>query len=122
MVLSVHKPDGSITWVSVNSQPVFREGQAAPYGVVATYRDVTKERTALAALADSEERLRLALAAADTVEWDWDLSCDRLTFGAGWSILTGEDVLSPRMNIDGWKTRVHPDDSRERLVLLARLP
>src|SRR5215510_10305685 len=32
--MGVHKPDGTLTWISVNTQPLFRESSQQPYAVV----------------------------------------------------------------------------------------
>ena len=50
--MQVHKPDGSITWLSVNSQPV--RGPGAQHGVVTTFADVTERKR----LEQERERLR----------------------------------------------------------------
>jgi PAS domain S-box-containing protein len=59
-VLGVHKPDGRVTWVSVNTQPMFRRGERAPYAVVAIYRDITEQRRLVEALEQSHQRFRNA--------------------------------------------------------------
>jgi serine/threonine-protein kinase len=55
-VLGVHKPDGSLTWVSINAQPLFREGQAAPYAVVSTFSDISRRRQLERELEDLRRR------------------------------------------------------------------
>ncbi len=44
-VLGLQRPDGSQTWVSVNTQGVFREGEDLPRAVVASLTDVTERRS-----------------------------------------------------------------------------
>jgi PAS domain S-box-containing protein len=44
LIMGVHKPDGTLTWVSINAQPLFREGAAAPYAVVSTFSDISRRR------------------------------------------------------------------------------
>ena len=43
VIMGVHKPDGSLSWLSVNSQPLCRAGEADPYGVVASFSDMTEQ-------------------------------------------------------------------------------
>ncbi len=38
------KPDGGVTWASVNAQPLFRPGEAAPYAAVSSYTDITERK------------------------------------------------------------------------------
>ncbi|MBK8033176.1 MAG: PAS domain S-box protein [Chloroflexi bacterium] len=60
IMMGVHKPDDeNITWILVNSQPLFEPHQAQPYAVVTTFTDITANKLADAALRESEERYRL---------------------------------------------------------------
>jgi PAS domain S-box-containing protein len=59
VIIGVHKPDGSLTWTSVNTQPIFRPGESKPSGVVASFTDVTEQRRAYQLLEQRvEERTR----------------------------------------------------------------
>jgi two-component system cell cycle sensor histidine kinase/response regulator CckA len=40
----VHRPDGKLAWILINSVPLFRRGQEQPDAVVATFVDVTEQR------------------------------------------------------------------------------
>jgi len=35
--MGVHKPSGELTWISINSQPLFRRGARKPYAAVASF-------------------------------------------------------------------------------------
>lgn len=62
------------------------------------------------ALTISEERLRLALEAAQDGVWDWNSVTDKTTFSHQWlEILGYEDNESP-WRINKWADAVHPDD------------
>jgi diguanylate cyclase (GGDEF)-like protein/PAS domain S-box-containing protein len=37
-------PDGSVTWLSVNAQPLSRAGMDKPYAVVASFADITEQK------------------------------------------------------------------------------
>ncbi|WIM05016.1 MAG: CBS domain-containing protein [Candidatus Nitricoxidivorans perseverans] len=41
VVMGVRKPDGSLSWLRVNAEPLRIDPNAAPYGVVATFSDIT---------------------------------------------------------------------------------
>ncbi|MFO7562211.1 MAG: ATP-binding protein [Enhygromyxa sp.] len=44
VIMGVHKPDGSLTWISINSQPLFRPGHDLPYAVVTSFVDITARK------------------------------------------------------------------------------
>ena len=44
VVMGVYKPDGTLTWISINSQPLLRPGEKLPSAVVATFTDITGQR------------------------------------------------------------------------------
>ena len=46
VIMGIHKPDGSLTWISINVQPIFQEGKTTPYRVVATMHDITERKIA----------------------------------------------------------------------------
>ena len=62
VTLGVPKPTGMI-WIVVNAEPLFREGEERPRGVLTVYTDITEHKLAEQALARSEE-LKGAIMAA----------------------------------------------------------
>lgn len=52
-VMGLAWPDGSITWISMNTTPVFSPGQDRPHMVITTFRDITAHK-------HTEERLKEA--------------------------------------------------------------
>jgi PAS domain S-box-containing protein len=44
IVIGVHKPDGTLTWISTNTQPLFREQQKTPYAVICSFSDITYQK------------------------------------------------------------------------------
>jgi PAS domain S-box-containing protein len=53
VVAGVRKPDGTLTWISINSQPLFRADGTTLSGVVVSFEDITARR-------QREEALRQA--------------------------------------------------------------
>ena len=41
VVMGVHKPDGTLTWILINSDPICAEGQTQPYAVANFFTDIT---------------------------------------------------------------------------------
>ena len=58
IVLGVHKPDGTLTWLLVTAVPLHDPGNARPRGVVASFVDITARKRAEDALRESEARLQ----------------------------------------------------------------
>lgn len=59
VIMGVHKPDQTLSWISINSQPIFRHPQdKIPTSVVASFADITKQWQAQHILQESEERFR----------------------------------------------------------------
>jgi PAS domain S-box-containing protein len=51
VVMGVHKPDDRLTWISINSQPLFTADGTTLCGVVASFEDITDRK-------ETEERLQ----------------------------------------------------------------
>ena len=58
VVMGVHKADGTLRWLSVNTEAIMDENGYLR-SVVASFADVTDRKRATEALAESEERMRL---------------------------------------------------------------
>ncbi|MFQ4140076.1 PAS domain S-box protein [Nodosilinea sp. PGN35] len=46
VVMGVHKPDGSFTWISINTRPLFHPNDAKPFAVVASFSNITERKLA----------------------------------------------------------------------------
>jgi len=61
VIMGVRKPDGVLTWISINSEPLFRNSDDdSPYAVVATFTDITElqvSHQAAVKLAVQQERM-----------------------------------------------------------------
>jgi PAS domain S-box-containing protein len=57
-VLGIHRPDGSVTWISVNTAVLRLPGESKVRGVVSTISDITDRKFAEQALRSSEARFR----------------------------------------------------------------
>ncbi|MEH1944418.1 MAG: diguanylate cyclase [Nostoc sp.] len=73
VVMGVYKPDGSLTWISINSQPLFRLNELKPYAVVASFTDITARKQIELALQNQAERERMVFAIAQHIRQSLDL-------------------------------------------------
>ncbi len=58
VIIGLRKPDGTVTWISMNTEPLIKPGDEKPYAVVASFHDITNLRTAELSVKESEERYR----------------------------------------------------------------
>jgi PAS domain S-box-containing protein len=75
-------------------------------------------RESEAALRENQERLRLAVEAANLGTWDWDIRKDTTHFSPEWKRLIGyEDQELPNAH-EQWLSRLHPEDRDQVLAAL----
>ncbi|AFZ21291.1 PAS domain-containing protein [Allocoleopsis franciscana] len=103
--MALHRDDGSRIFININSAPIL-DSQGQIVAAVVIFKDVTDYKQVEQALRESEERLRLALTAAQMVVWDMDLQRDQVLCSANaldiWGLQEGtaEDFFAV----------IHPDD------------
>lgn len=118
-VMGVHRPDGSLVWISINTQPIFDGDSDRPRAVVASFTDITARRAAEEIARDRQARLRkvfefpLMGMAVTNGEREWLDVNDRLCEILGYP---REELL--RLT---WSTITHPDDLPETLLISERM-
>jgi PAS domain S-box-containing protein len=55
VIMGVYRPDGSLGWISINTQPMFRPGEQQCHAVVCSFTEVTDRRRAEAELRQSQK-------------------------------------------------------------------
>ncbi len=58
IVMGIQKPDGTLTWINVDSQPLFNPGSKLPYAALTTLTDITAIRQAQENLRRERDLLR----------------------------------------------------------------
>ena len=72
VLMGVHKPDGSLTWISINAQPMFHLAKAQPSAAVASFADITDLKRAEIALRESEARFQAFMDNSPAASWITD--------------------------------------------------
>ncbi len=86
--------------------------------VVGTGLDLTEHRRAEEALHVSEERLRLALAAANQGMYDLDVLTGAATVNDSYALMLGHDPEGFTESRAAWSARLHPDDRASTIAAL----
>ena len=61
VIMGVQKPDGSLSWIMINSQALIADGATKPHAAVATFTDITQRRLAELELRQNETMLRTVI-------------------------------------------------------------
>ncbi|BAT53827.1 two-component hybrid sensor and regulator [Nostoc sp. NIES-3756] len=79
-------------------------------GVSIFFKDITREKQTEIALQESEERLRLALEAAQIGTWDWNIFTNHLKWSTRQEQLFGITPGTFRSSYEAFLACVHPED------------
>lgn len=58
VIMGLLKPNGSLVWISINSEPLFKDSQNKPVAVVTSFTNITEKKNAEFALKESETKYR----------------------------------------------------------------
>ena len=111
------RPDGSRTYVSWNCRPWYKADGSIGGSIMYT-EVITARKEAEQQLAESKERLDLALEGAGLGSWDWDIPGNHVVYSQRWAQMLGYTLDELNALDDPWVQFVHPDD---REVALSRL-
>lgn len=110
VVMGVHKPDGELVWIRINSQPI-RLAPAAPHhAVVTTFLDITEERRPVHELRAQREQLALVLEGNDDGSWDWEIATGRVAYSRRWAAMLGYQIEELAPDLSTWERLTHPED------------
>lgn len=106
--------DGSIHWIATRGA-VVRNSEGGIAGMAGIAIDITERKRTQQELADSNDRLNLALNAAGMSTWEWDIPSDKIE----WSANLEPQMAMPRGSFEGhyaaFLKLVYPED-RDRVT------
>ncbi|HEY6951608.1 MAG TPA: PAS domain S-box protein, partial [Bacteroidota bacterium] len=114
VTMGIHKPDGTLTWLSINSQPLFHPGITTPYAVVTSFTDITERKRAEERIRTSESNLKEAQRMAKLGSWELDLAHHALVWSDEVFRIFELDALHFQPSYETFLKAVHPDD-RQRV-------
>ena len=103
------RKDGALLWAAVTAS-VMRDAQGRPLHIISAIADITEHKLGVQALADSEDRLRLAQEVAGIGTWENAEPGDHLSWSAQTFTLFGFDPRQPHPSTAEAMARIHPDD------------
>ncbi|CAN1209781.1 histidine kinase [Tumidithrix helvetica PCC 7403] len=103
------RADGSKIWIETNKLPLYNlNGEVI--GILGTYQNITDRKKAEEDVRDSEERLRLALMAANQGLYDLNLQTGEAIVSTEYATMLGYDPAEFHETNAKWIERLHPDD------------
>jgi PAS domain S-box-containing protein len=103
------KRDGSNVIVNISAAPLYRDDDSVN-AILLILQDITEQQRAEANLRDSEERLRLALTAANQGLYDLNVQTGDAIVSPAYAQMLGYDPENFQESNAKWRDRLHPDD------------
>ena len=118
VVMGIHKSDDTLTWISINSEPLSLPDDDGQHGVVTTFLDISERKRAEEELRASEARWKYALEGTGDGVWDYDIASGGLILSRRWKEMLGYGEDEIGASIADWANLIHPED---KPWVLARL-
>ncbi|MDV7391199.1 PAS domain-containing protein, partial [Arthrospira platensis SPKY1] len=110
MEYRLRRNDGAYRWLLDSGLPR-HDADGHFVGFIGSCLDITEDKLLREALRDSEERLRLALRAANQGLYDLDLRTGDAKVSPEYASMLGYDAATFRETNAAWRARLHPDDA-----------
>lgn len=117
-LMGVFKPNGQLTWLQVNVEPIRDPLTGTAQAAVVSFNDITARKAAEDALRASEERLQLVLDGSRDGFWDWNVKTGEVLFSRHWAEMLGYDLAEVQPHIRIWRRLMHPADQAQSRAAL----
>lgn len=114
VVIGIYRADGSLVWISINSEALLHPGQFEPYAAVISYTDITDSKKTEEELRKSNERFYHVSKVTSDAIWDIDLTVNQIYRSGAFRHLSGYTPDQIDADLSWWFNKVHVDD-RERV-------
>jgi len=112
-------PNGTIRW-ALSKGKVFYDENGQPIQMGGIDLDISDRKRSLAALQESEARLKLAYKATRSGVWDWDIIRNSAHVSEEYCNLFGLDPTTEEVSFEEWLSHLHPDDRTSANETLSR--
>jgi PAS domain S-box-containing protein len=111
--------DGEVHHFITRLAPVLEEDRVVAVASIAS--DITAQKQAAVALRDSEERLRLAVAATGMGLWSWDATQDVITWDDAMCRIWGVTPDTVPRDRESYLQTIHPEDRERQRALIGEV-
>jgi len=101
---------GNKKWVRSIGEPLFENKDQPVRKIIGLFQDITKSKQLEESIINSSEIFKVAIEGAKVGIWKWDLRDDTVIYDKTWCDLYGLDHKQVRMELETWRSRVHPAD------------
>ena len=110
VIMNVHSGENVRKWISINARPIFDE-EDNQTGAVATFLDITERKEGNEKLKETLQQLNLAIDTAKLGVWILNIDNGELLWNDKLHEIYGISREEFKLNMDGWKDQVHPEDA-----------